>query len=128
MRYLGIDYGTKRIGLAVSSEGIAFPHGVLENDRHVVLSLKETVNKERIEKIIIGDTRTFGGHENQITKEVEMFTEKIRNEIGIPVVLANEAGSSIEASRYAPGEEKHDDAAAAVILQRYLDMHGSATL
>lgn len=127
MRYLGIDYGAKRIGLAVSSEGIAFPHDSVENNGDLFATLCGIIAKEKISAIVIGDTRAFGGGENPVTKEAEGFIKKLSKETGLPVTPAWEAGSSVEASRYAPeGRPKDDSAAAAIILQRYLDMHGDA--
>lgn len=127
MKYLGIDYGSKRVGTAVSdAEGkIAFPRAEVPNNEKLHRSLAAIVGQEGVGKIIVGDTRAFGGTQNPITPEAEAFTAKLRELTGIPVELAFEAGSSIEASRYAPrGEEHNDAAAAAIILQRYLDMHG----
>lgn len=122
VKYLSIDYGTKRVGLAVSSNDIAFPRGVVPNDADLNSALKQIIEKERIEHILVGDTRSFGGRENPVTKEAEAFIERLKIETNLPVTAISEAGSSIEASRYAPNEEKHDDAAAAFILQRFLDM------
>ncbi len=122
MRYLCVDYGEKRIGLAISSEDIAFPRGVIENDAGLFDTLAEIIVKEKVSAIVVGDTRSFGGLENPITKEAETFVDRLRVGTGLPVVLAVEAGSSVEALRYAPSDQKHDDAAAAFILQRYLDM------
>jgi len=123
MRYLGIDYGAKRIGIAVSSEDIAFPRGVIPNDGNIFSALRELIVKEKVQSIVVGDTRSFGGHENPITNEAEGFILQLKKEADLPVVAAGEAGSSIEASRYAPENQTHDDgAAAAIILQRFLDM------
>jgi putative Holliday junction resolvase len=125
MKYLGIDYGAKRIGVAVSDvDGtIAFPRGTLENDSHVVEHIARRVEGENAEVIVIGDTRSFSGLENPVTKESDEFAGRLKNATGLPVIRAWEAGSSIEASRYAPESQQHDDAsAAAIILQRYLDM------
>ena len=122
MRYLGIDYGTKRIGIAVSSENIAFPRGVAENHADLFLIIVDIIEKEKITNIVVGDTRSFGGYDNSVTKELEAFVERLKEETNLPVVAAWEAGSSVEASRHAPDDKPHDDgAAAAIILQRYLD-------
>lgn len=127
MRYLGIDYGTKRIGLSISSEGIAFPRGVFENDATLLATLRELITKEKVTGIVIGDTRSFGGHENPVTKDAEKFIEKLKKDTGLSVTTMWEAGSSVEASRFSGEKRPHDDsAAAAIILQRYLDMHGDA--
>src|SRR3989344_4784574 len=117
MKYLGIDYGAKRIGLAVSVENNANVFGVLSG----------LVNKEKVGCIIVGDTRTLSGSENPVTPASDTFAEELKTHVGVPVERAIEAMSSIEASRYAEKGNEHDDAAAAaVILQRYLDMRGGA--
>ena len=126
MRYLGIDYGAKRIGIAISSEEIAFPRGVIPNDNRIFQAILEIVTTEKVEQIVVGDTRSFGNRENPITKEAEAFIDRLKKETGLVVTSAHEAGSSIEASRYAPEGMSHDDgAAAAIILQRFLDTKGS---
>jgi putative Holliday junction resolvase len=126
MKYLAIDYGAKRVGVAVSnSEGtIAFPRRTFSNDEKLIPTLKKLAADEQAEHIIVGDTRTVSGVENNITKEAEAFVDALARETGLPVSRAFEAWSSIEASRYAPDGKTHDDAAAAaIILQRFLDMH-----
>lgn len=129
MRYLGIDYGAKRIGVAVSSESIAFPRAVLENNVTLIPTLLTIIAKEKISAIVVGDTRAFSGGENPVTKDADEFIWKLKKETNVPVTPVWEAGSSVEASRYAPEGRPHDDsAAAAIILQRYLDMRGSPHL
>jgi putative pre-16S rRNA nuclease len=126
VKYLGIDYGSKRVGVAVSNdEGtIAFPRTTLANDKNIFANLVALVEKEKLERIIIGDTRSHGGRENPVTADAEKFMEELARTTNVPVSRAFEAFSSVEASRYAPQTNQHDDsAAAAVILQRYLDMH-----
>jgi putative Holliday junction resolvase len=128
VKYLGIDYGTKRVGLAVSDANgtIAFPRTTLPNDGGLMKALLDTVKNEHIERIIVGDTRSHGGGSNPITAEAEKFTEELACETGLSVSRAFEVFSSIEASRYAPeGALKDDAAAAAIILQRFLDMNPS---
>ncbi len=129
MRYLGIDYGEKRVGIAVSDEGgsIAFPRDTIVNNAHLLDELKKVIAGERIESVVVGDTRAFSGFENTVTKEAEAFIERLQAATGLPVFKSWEAGSSIEASRYAPEDEGHSDgAAAAIILQRYIDMKGNS--
>ena len=129
MKYLAIDYGSKRVGIAVSDGmgSIAFPRETLSNDGKLLSNLKKLIEDEKIERIIAGDTRTVSGEENPVTKEAEGFIEALARETGMPVSRAFEAWSSIEASRYYPEQKGHDDSsAAAIILQRYLDMQGPA--
>lgn len=131
MKYLGIDYGSKRVGTAVSNaEGtIAFPRPTFPNDKNLFAELLKIIQDEKIESIVIGDTRSHGGAENPVTAQAEAFMEDLARETGKPVSRAFEVFSSIEASRYAPyspGTRQHDDsAAAAIILQRHLEMRGS---
>ena len=125
MKYLGLDYGARRIGFAVSdAEGkIAFPRTTLPNDGKLLAELVRIVADEEIEHIIVGDTRSHGGASNPVTAEAEAFARELKRATGIPVARQFEAWSSIEASRYAPQGKGHDDAsAAAIILQRFLDM------
>jgi len=127
MKYLGIDYGAKRVGVAVSDRDatIAFPRAVFPNDAKLLSGLTKIVQEERIESVVVGDTRSHGGGGNPVTAEAEVFIETLKSETKLPVESVPEVWSSIEANRYAPkGEEHNDAAAAAFILQRFLDMKG----
>jgi putative Holliday junction resolvase len=127
MKYLGIDYGSKRVGTAVSdADGmIAFPRITIDNDDKLLPGIMKLVTDEKIEHIIVGDTRTFSGASNDITEDAEKFIQTLTRETGKPVSRAFEVFSSIEAARYAPeGTPHNDSAAAAIILQRFLDMKG----
>ncbi len=124
MRYLGIDYGKKTMGLAMSDDGagFAFPRETIENGMKTLDVLFTMVQKERVDAVVIGDTRTTLGDENKITKESDRFAHELETHLKIPVHRVREAWSTQEAARYAPQGQKHNDsAAAAIILQRYLD-------
>jgi putative Holliday junction resolvase len=130
MKYLAVDYGTKRVGLSLSDATgvIAFPLETVANDGKLVPHILNIVEEKRVGAVVVGDTRAFGGGENTITEEMERFVDTLASS-GVKVERAWEAGSSIEASRYAPEGESHNDAAAAaVILQRYIDMHSGTPL
>ncbi len=124
MKYLGIDYGAKRIGIAVSdADGkIAFPRDTIANMPGTIKSIKALVEAENIGFVVIGDARSYGGIPNPITLRAKDFAEKLKEELDVPIASVWEAGSSIEANRYDPDHEHNDAAAAAIILQRYLDM------
>jgi len=127
MKYFGIDYGARFVGIAVSNnEGtIAFPRTTFQNDKDLLPTLVQAIRYENAEAIVVGDTRTHGGGENPITKKVEQLIVDLARETGLPISRGFEVFSSIEASRHAPKGRGHDDsAAAAVILQRFLDMKG----
>lgn len=124
MKYLGIDYGARRIGLATSDERaeFAFPKETIPNDESSVDRVTTIVRKEGIVGIVMGDTRAGTGEENAITKDMEALGEALKHHTGLPVSFVREAWSSYEAARFAPKGREHDDAAAAaIILQRFLD-------
>ncbi|OGG56499.1 hypothetical protein A3D71_02415 [Candidatus Kaiserbacteria bacterium RIFCSPHIGHO2_02_FULL_55_20] len=127
MKYLGIDYGAKRVGVAVSDDGgtIAFPRTTLPNDDKLLSQLTTLINGEKIGSIVVGDTRSHGGKDNPVTAEAEAFVSALQKTFDVSVERVWEMWSSIEASRYAPEGKEHNDAsAAAIILQRFLDMKG----
>jgi putative Holliday junction resolvase len=129
MRYLGIDYGARRIGIAVSDEAgsFAFPKETIPNDATSIDRIHTLVKRENIGHIVIGDTRAMNGVNNAITLEADAFARSLESHSKIPVSRSWEAWSSIEASRFAPKGKEHDDAAAAaIILQRFLDTQGSS--
>ena len=127
MKYLGIDYGSKRIGLAVSDvEGkIAFPRMTVGNNNKFLSTIDVIIKEENIEHIVIGDTRTLSGRANLVTETLEQMIESLTRRFSLPVTRTREAGSSGAVSENAPRGEKHNDAAAAAfILQRFIDMRG----
>ena len=124
MRYLGIDYGTKRLGIAISDEAgsFAFPRDIILFDAKVYEELLKIVSAEKIGAVVMGDTLTLNGGANDITKTAEVFAAKVSEYLKIPVYRTREAWSSQEAARFAPQGKKHNDSsAAAIILQRFLD-------
>lgn len=127
MKYLGIDYGAKRIGIALSDERgtIAFPRETIANMPGVVGVIKALIEKEHVGFVVVGDTKSYSGIPNPVTTQVSSFVETLKRDLNVPVAFGWEAGSSIEANRYDPERVHSDSAAAAVILQRFLDMKGS---
>ena len=68
MRYLGIDYGSKRVGLATSDEDgvFAFPYKVLKNDMALVDTVHNICGEEDISAIVIGESTDASGSPNKI--------------------------------------------------------------
>ncbi len=129
MKYLGIDYGAKSVGLAISDDGgtISFPRAVVPNDEKLLQFVARLILEEKVGQVVVGDTRTVSGAVNPITERADAFINELAKTTAVPIERVWEAWSSIEASRYAPkGEEHNDAAAAAFILQRYLDTRPSA--
>ena len=135
MRYLGIDYGTKRIGIATSDEGgsVAFPLTTVPAGRDALDKICELVKENKIEKIIIGESRDFKGEANAVMEDIAQFKTDLAELSGLPVEYEREFFTSAMAARqFAPDEKSrkenpsHEDldaSAAALILQSYLDKH-----
>src|SRR3990167_11247704 len=102
MKYLGIDYGAKRVGVAVSDAAgtIAFPRATLPNAAQLFSQLAELITNEKIGNIVVGDTRSHSGKDNPVTAEAEAFVAALQTSMSdIPVKRVWEMWSSIEASR-----------------------------
>ncbi len=123
MRYLGIDYGTKRVGIAVSDDGgtMAFPYGIIENDKGLVGEIKAVCTQEHIEHIIIGESLNYQNERNIVMEKIDEFIAELREVVAIPIILEREFLSTQQA-RFFQTDSKHvDDSAAAIILQSYLE-------
>ena len=123
MRYLGIDYGTKRIGLAISDEGgtLAFPYAILENSKSSLGEIKTICAHEGVETIIVGESLDYKGEPNIVKKEIDKFIVELRKVLGIPIIEEREFLSTQQARFYQMKRKRVDDSAAAIILQSYLD-------
>lgn len=146
VRALGVDFGVKRIGLAVSdaSGTLARPLDTIDRARlphdraaaAAVLARVARLDDEPIEVIVVGWPRRLDGSPNDQTPRVEAFAVELRRQTPVPVVLQDERLSSREAESRLATREKDwrrrkaqlDAAAAAVILQDYLDTRPSSTL
>lgn len=132
MRFLGIDYGTRRIGLATGDElGIATPiPALVEADAAARRkALAAVVKTRRIQEIVLGLPLNMDGSSGFKAKETEAFAEELRAEFGLPVHLVDErlsshlveSGMNQKQLREIRGKGIIDSRAAAVILQDYLD-------
>lgn len=140
MRYLAIDYGTKKTGLALSDETgtIAFPHSIIPTTDHLANELVSLVDKEGVSEIVIGHSLDQAGQENDLMVAIHDLIGQLSLLVSVPVHLQTETFTSVEARRR-PGFDglagrrqssqrgrksvsgQVDDRAAALILQRYLD-------
>ena len=140
MKYLGIDYGTKKIGVAVSDERgkIAFPKTILLNSPSLMEEIMEMIKEEKIEKIVIGKSLHLDGEKNKLQRDIDIFIQKLRKVFDGEIIEQDERMSSLVARSHLYGKgnienekwtgrmnkkkRQHVDAgAAAVILQRFLD-------
>lgn len=123
MKYLGIDYGSKRVGVAISDEALifSFPLTVLDASDGLVAELKKICDENSVEVIVVGESRDFSFQENNIMKEVHPFINELKEATGLPVYLHPEFMTSQEAERIQGKNDMHDASAAALILKSYLD-------
>ena len=136
MRYLGIDFGQKRTGLAISDAGgtMASPLKVLTmRQGYLVSSIAEIVKRENVEAIILGLPLNMDGTAGSQAKRVNSFAAKIKEFIDVPIYFQDERLSSFDAQGKLAGVEltrkkkkkRLDAVAAASILQSFLDKkHG----
>lgn len=132
MKALGIDYGSKRIGVAVSDDtgSLAFPLMVVEAGSGALEEVANIARVNNVEQIVIGESLNFKNEANPIMEDIEQFKADIGDLTGLPVAYEREFFTSTEAARQFapdgsrkknPSQEKLDAAAAALILQGYLD-------
>jgi len=141
---LAIDYGQKRLGLALSDElGITsrpFAIWARVNRRRDLARLQELVRQEAVRRIVVGLPLHLDGTPSEMSEEAKSFSERVRKAIGIPVELVDERLSSWEARQTISAQDHRksslrgsqarienrqkaplDDVAAAIILRDYLE-------
>ena len=99
-KILAIDYGKKRIGIAISDskKSIAFPLKTIVN-KEIFLYLKEIIQTEKIEAIVLGEPKSLNNKENILLLEVIKFKKKIISLFSLPVYLVDERFTSKIASK-----------------------------
>src|SRR3989344_1720724 len=127
MKYLGLDYGAKRIGVALSDDSgkLAFPHATLSNDGTLLEEIKRICHEFNINEIVIGESKNLSGEPNDIMKAIKRFADKVRININLPIHYEDEFMTSRQAARYQGEHEALDASSAALILQSFLDRNNS---
>jgi putative Holliday junction resolvase len=123
MRYLGIDFGTKRVGLALSDEGgsMAFPKGVVQNTKTLVEDIKYLCDEEGVGQVVIGESHDLDGTPNPLMKHIEQFIADWRSAVEIPIAKEPEFLTSHQAQKIQGKNDMIDASAATIILQSFLD-------
>jgi putative holliday junction resolvase len=124
---LGIDWGAKKVGLAISHKEVSIAQGigVVANNSEVFDELSDIIDKYEVDLIVIGRS----SHETQKdnTQEIDDFAQKCREILGVNVEFTSEAFSTQEAQKnlIMAGRKKiaqnDDRESARIILQGYLD-------
>ncbi|PWU23308.1 Holliday junction resolvase RuvX [Candidatus Cerribacteria bacterium 'Amazon FNV 2010 28 9'] len=133
MNILCLDYGTKRIGVAVAISPLAEPLGIIPNSKNPKLSdivtdqalahIEKLVTEYAIEKIVVGIS------EGEMAEKSRSFIERLKRKVNLPIDEVDETLSSVRAGegmrhmKKAKREGNRDHLAAAIMLQEYLDMH-----
>lgn len=119
---LAIDYGKKRIGLAIGDPKmrLAWPFNVIENNQELFEKLEKIITEKDIQEIIIGWPVSLQGKKTEQTKETEKFIKTLRQKISLPIKIVDERLSSQLAQKLS-GKSKDDSLEAAVILESYLE-------
>ena len=132
-RILGIDYGTKRIGLAVTDplNIFAYPLITLPNDLKFIEQLKKIIDEYHVVKIILGYPLKESGDESASSQSVLKFKTELENKIGLQIELIDERYSSsiaqeriiqsVSSKKKRRDKSLLDKNAAAVILEDYLN-------
>lgn len=138
MRYLGLDLGSKRMGIALSDETltIASSYKVIHYkvQEEIIVELKEIIENFDISKIILGLPKNMNNTIGERAEETISFKELIENKLSISVELQDERLSTISAEKYMieadvsrkKRKNKVDSLAATIILQTYLDKKGKS--
>jgi putative Holliday junction resolvase len=133
MRVLAIDHGTKRMGIALSD-----PSGIVASPLEFIPAepfapflnrLKELIREKEVELILIGMPRNMDGSYGPAAAKVQEFVAVLKENIAVPIQLWDERLTSAQANRFLlqadvkrkDRKEKVDKAAAAILLQSYLD-------
>ena len=137
MRVLAIDHGTKRMGIALSDPSgmIALPLEFIpaEPFNAFLDRLKSLIREKEVEMILIGMPRNMDGSYGPAAAKVREFVAVLKETIAIPVQTWDERLTSAQANRFLiqadvsrkNRKDKVDQAAAAILLQSFLDSHSS---
>lgn len=139
MRALGVDVGKVRVGVAVADELglLAHPRAHLDgrDPRRAVEALAALARAEHVEVFVVGLPRSLNGEEGVSARRARRFAELLGARTGLPVELCDEWLSTREARARLrengvgdrEARERIDSAAAAVVLQSWLDAHRADT-
>jgi len=101
MKFIGIDYGTKRIGIAISDENgtLAFPKEIVLNDANTLKRIGEIIEKEKITELVIGESVDFSGKLNALSARIEVFILELQEKFNLLIHKQKEFLTSVEARR-----------------------------
>jgi len=123
---LGVDYGSKRIGLALGSADlkISLPFKMLDNKNFefLLLEFRKIINEEKVKKIVVGLPVSLAGKITDRTKETQKFIVLLAKNLMIPIIAIDERLTSKLADKIGGGFKKkgaRDIGAAMIILENF---------
>ncbi len=134
-RILALDYGAKRIGLALSDPLMifAYPYKTIQNDNQIWNELSSLVKEKAVQKIILGYPFREDGQPTDLSKKIEKFKDELEKRFKLEVIFWDERYTSSIAEQMMLESVKKkskrrdkgiiDKTAAAIILQEYLNEH-----
>ncbi len=122
MRIMGIDYGTKKVGVAFTDESgmMAFPHGVVPNSPKLMDVLTGLINEKNVKVVVIGHSIAKDGTMNAVQVEIDSLVLDLTLQTGLPVHLVPEQFTTQAAMRIQGRNDQTDASAAALILDGYI--------
>jgi putative Holliday junction resolvase len=131
MRYLAIDYGDKRTGLAIcdAAETIASPLSVIHGQKDLMKKIADIVEAEKVEAVILGLPLNMDNSQGPQAKRIFKFADQLKGHIDIPINFQDErlstfgAEEKLAAADFTRGKKKKrlDAVAAAQILEAFLE-------
>ncbi|MCX6806614.1 MAG: Holliday junction resolvase RuvX [Candidatus Berkelbacteria bacterium] len=127
-RILALDYGQKRIGLAISDPTgiIARPYGLINEPEKAIKKIKEICQKEKIKEIVVGLPLNMKGEEGIQVQKTKAFVSELQKEVFLPIIFEDERLTTKEADKILremkvkARKEKIDTLSALLILEQYL--------
>lgn len=128
MKILGIDYGEKRIGLAISDESLTFARELtILSPKEFWEQLNQLISDQQISKIVLGWPLNMSGGMTEKTEEVASFKKQLMSKTGLIVEIIDERLSSAMAQNITGSKKDLDSLAAQILLQNYLDKNKNTT-
>ena len=127
MKILGIDYGTRTLGLSGWDSSLTFPLPKpplrVQNDREALARIKALLREDPVDRIVLGLPQTPDPEKSWIVKRIRAFGRALEEATGVPVDFVSEDFSTREAAAASPRNETDDTVdslAATRILETYL--------
>ncbi len=130
VKYMGIDYGEKRVGLALSNESNEFslPFKVLPNNKILLQEIQKICVEKNVTDVVVGESKDFHGNKNPIMERISIFVSELEKTSGVKVHLEPEFLTSHQAQHIQGKTDMIDASAAAIILKSFLERNNNVSV